>query len=241
MRSSSGELSKNAYFARKARKIRQAAAFLSSAITIVVRIAKSGLGNGFCFSVSRTKRKADKLLFVLCCERETGRRRKTVDNCFSEAETTPSNERAEPSWRRRKSATMRRWWGTFNSRGIQCGGICPPTLDGKPAQKEKQTSYCLPAFWCGRRELNPYGKTTRPSNVRVCQFRHSRGARYRLYTIQIDLSTPFSKKNKKIFHGIFSLLTTPFFCVIMQTVEQPFNRFWRKNEARSEYFANLRA
>ena len=28
--------------------------------------------------------------------------------------------------------------------------------------------------WCGRRELNPYGKTTRPSNVRVCQFRHSR-------------------------------------------------------------------
>ena len=29
-------------------------------------------------------------------------------------------------------------------------------------------------FWCGRRELNPYGKTTRPSNVRVCQFRHSR-------------------------------------------------------------------
>ena len=29
-------------------------------------------------------------------------------------------------------------------------------------------------FWCGKRELNPYGKTTRPSNVRVCQFRHSR-------------------------------------------------------------------
>ena len=28
--------------------------------------------------------------------------------------------------------------------------------------------------WCGRRELNPSGKTTRPSNVRVCQFRHSR-------------------------------------------------------------------
>ena len=32
----------------------------------------------------------------------------------------------------------------------------------------------LGIFWCGRRELNPYGKTTRPSNVRVCQFRHSR-------------------------------------------------------------------
>lgn len=28
--------------------------------------------------------------------------------------------------------------------------------------------------WCERRDLNPYGITTRPSNVRVCQFRHSR-------------------------------------------------------------------
>ena len=36
-----------------------------------------------------------------------------------------------------------------------------------------QLSY-TPVYWCGRRELNPYGKTTRPSNVRVCQFRHSR-------------------------------------------------------------------
>ena len=31
-----------------------------------------------------------------------------------------------------------------------------------------------PAFWCGRRDLNPYGITTRPSNVRVCRFRHFR-------------------------------------------------------------------
>ena len=30
------------------------------------------------------------------------------------------------------------------------------------------------AVWCAKRDLNPYGKTTRPSNVRVCQFRHSR-------------------------------------------------------------------
>ena len=29
-------------------------------------------------------------------------------------------------------------------------------------------------FWCERRDLNPYGITTRPSNVRVCRFRHSR-------------------------------------------------------------------
>ena len=30
------------------------------------------------------------------------------------------------------------------------------------------------SFWCEKRDLNPYGVTTRPSNVRVCQFRHSR-------------------------------------------------------------------
>ena len=30
------------------------------------------------------------------------------------------------------------------------------------------------SFWCERRDLNPYGITTRPSNVRVCRFRHSR-------------------------------------------------------------------
>ena len=31
-----------------------------------------------------------------------------------------------------------------------------------------------PFPWCERRDLNPYGITTRPSNVRVCRFRHSR-------------------------------------------------------------------
>ncbi len=29
-------------------------------------------------------------------------------------------------------------------------------------------------LWCERRDLNPYVKNTRPSNVRVCRFRHSR-------------------------------------------------------------------
>ena len=38
----------------------------------------------------------------------------------------------------------------------------------------KTFRFNLRFYWCGRRELNPYGKTTRPSNVRVCQFRHSR-------------------------------------------------------------------
>ena len=33
---------------------------------------------------------------------------------------------------------------------------------------------CELYIWCERRDLNPYGITTRPSNVRVCRFRHSR-------------------------------------------------------------------
>ena len=47
-------------------------------------------------------------------------------------------------------------------------------------QKSKVTRTLL-FCWCGRRDLNPYDGITRPSNVRVCQFRHSRG-RLLLYT-----------------------------------------------------------
>ena len=43
------------------------------------------------------------------------------------------------------------------------------------SRSNKKGTHTVSLFcWCGRRELNPYGKTTRPSNVRVCQFRHSR-------------------------------------------------------------------
>ena len=34
-------------------------------------------------------------------------------------------------------------------------------------------------FWCDRRDLNPYPYRTRPSNVRVCQFRHDRALLFR--------------------------------------------------------------
>lgn len=34
-------------------------------------------------------------------------------------------------------------------------------------------------LWCDRRDLNPYPYRTRPSNVRVCQFRHDRALRFR--------------------------------------------------------------
>ena len=47
-------------------------------------------------------------------------------------------------------------------------------------------------FWCGRRDLNPYVGNTRPSNVRVCRFRHSR-EHHILYTTIIRLSSLFLK------------------------------------------------
>ena len=49
------------------------------------------------------------------------------------------------------------------------------TLSGSsPAQNKKEPLLRLFLIWCERRDLNPYGITTRPSNVRVCRFRHSR-------------------------------------------------------------------
>ena len=56
-------------------------------------------------------------------------------------------------------------------------------------------------FWCERRDLNPYGITTRPSNVRVCRFRHSRICFCSLGTLfiiakQNENVKPFFKKIK---------------------------------------------
>ena len=55
-----------------------------------------------------------------------------------------------------------------------CGSVRGATSPCTKKQKEAKSGGLYLFFWCGRRELNPYGKTTRPSNVRVCQFRHSR-------------------------------------------------------------------
>ena len=43
------------------------------------------------------------------------------------------------------------------------------------AEKEKtRTKFVLIFLWCGHRDLNSDGVTIRPSNVRVCLFRHDR-------------------------------------------------------------------
>ena len=51
----------------------------------------------------------------------------------------------------------------------------PARLPIPPDPRKKQaTELIFSGSWCEKRDLNPYGKTTRPSNVRVYQFRHSR-------------------------------------------------------------------
>ena len=49
-----------------------------------------------------------------------------------------------------------------------------PSFSSPVPKNKKEPLMRLFLIWCERRDLNPYGITTRPSNVRVCRFRHSR-------------------------------------------------------------------
>ena len=54
--------------------------------------------------------------------------------------------------------------------------------------KKNHQVFRLGDSWCEKRESNPYGITTRPSNVRVYQFRHSR-----IYKFLRTLPTYYTK------------------------------------------------
>ena len=41
--------------------------------------------------------------------------------------------------------------------------------------------------WCEERDLNPHGITIRPSNVRVCQFRHPHISIIILYNLSLKV------------------------------------------------------
>ncbi len=70
--------------------------------------------------------------------------------------------------------------------------------------KTKRANQLVCSFcWCGKRDLNPYIKDTRPSNVRVCRFRHSRVERYLLYTKEFQKSRGFAKKYFIFFKIVF--------------------------------------
>ena len=60
-------------------------------------------------------------------------------------------------------------------------------------------------FWCERRDLNPYAIDTRPSNVPVCQFQHSRDCKQDYIKKGIVCQYLISKKSN-FFKGIFSSL-----------------------------------
>ena len=70
----------------------------------------------------------------------------------------------------------------------------PLPFKSRQIKTQKNTAYrSMPYFWCEKRDLNPYGVTTRPSNVRVCQFRHSR-VTYIIILRLLKMSIPFLKK-----------------------------------------------
>ena len=78
------------------------------------------------------------------------------------------------------------------------------------SQHEKRTPIGVLFSWCEKRDLNPYGVTTRPSNVRVCQFRHSRVFKVLLVDNvdiilqNISFVNRFLKKNQKKFLSFFA-------------------------------------
>ena len=90
-------------------------------------------------------------------------------------------------------------------------GFCIPSRHTK---QKAEYLLVLCFCWCGRRELNPYDEITRPSNVRVCQFRHSRRT-LSIITRSFSFVNTFFKKNKNFFEiffrGIFPIVLRAYF------------------------------
>ena len=105
--------------------------------------------------------------------RETGEEQKTVDNCFLRTKSKKQGAKGES-----ESNDALRLCDLTGEPSIPESPLVTfmATRGLYPHEKKRGLPFGNPLFfWCGKRELNPYGKTTRPSNVRVCQFRHSRG------------------------------------------------------------------
>ena len=87
----------------------------------------------------------------------------------------------------------------FCSEACREHGCFAPVLSHQQKGLDTRSS---PFCWCGRRELNPYGKTTRPSNVRVCQFRHSRNGFYIIHDV-FAFVKPFLQNSERFFSFVF--------------------------------------
>ena len=99
----------------------------------------------------------------------------------------------------------------------------PARLPIPPYPRKKQaTELLFSGSWCEKRDLNPYGKTTRPSNVRVYQFRHSRFScardfglhRCALATVSI---IPHLSRNVNTFFQFFQNILSFFTTTIQET------------------------
>ena len=89
--------------------------------------------------------------------------------------------------------TKKRTHGAHVAR-INCFRNFLPTSSPVSLKTKRANRMVCSFCWCGKRDLNPYIKDTRPSNVRVCRFRHSRVERYLLYTKEFQKSRGFAKK-----------------------------------------------
>ena len=77
--------------------------------------------------------------------------------------------------------------------------------------------YFIAQVWCGKRDLNPYVKDTRPSNVPVCQFQHCRIC----YSFRWTLS--------------FCLCSVSFSLIIIAFIFSIVKAFFKKNSTIYKY------
>ena len=99
--------------------------------------------------------------------------------------------------------------------------LCSPSARGFKSlpvfrhKNKEPTLKCKFFIWCERRDLNPYGITTRPSNVRVCRFRHSRKCLYNIPLKVLFVNTFFQDFYN--FHNFFAIVNAYFYKKPMQT------------------------
>ena len=95
--------------------------------------------------------------------------------------------------------------------------------------------------WCEKRDLNPYGVTTRPSNVRVCQFRHSRVC-YRsngnIYIIHFfsKMSIPFLNFFEKFYYFFAHIFTRCFYVKSIVNFTVPCSRKYLSKTPFAPFF-----
>ena len=92
-------------------------------------------------------------------------------------------------------------WGMVACSGCPSGQGKALRLFFKQAvQVRGQEKTPFPVFWCGHRDLNPDVIDIRPSNVRVCQFRHDRISSIVIIWFYLLIVKNFAQQSVKSFY-----------------------------------------